>query len=214
MGENAHNVFGTPILVARLVNEHIQGMSWSEISDSEALHKYLAEVVHDNPQILSLWLVDSSSPIRDSSAIFPTPPAKIADRDYFTALCEHDAGFFIGWPVHGRVFKSQDIFSAAPRRLRPSGSFDGVVDVSALPSCFTDFWKLIADEPRATAALIRSDGVILARKPAVDTDAPPLDAKSSIMQAIAKNDRGCFRSYSIIDGHAQTNRICSTTTVT
>ena len=46
---------------------------------------------------------------------------------------------------------------------------------------------------------VRSDGIILARQPAVDTDAPPLGPKSPLMEAIAKGDAGYFRGYSTID---------------
>jgi signal transduction histidine kinase len=196
---NAHDVFTTHRLVASLVNEHIQGMTWSEISDSAALHEYLAEVVHDYPQILSIWLIDSSGLIRNSSAVFPAPSVRVTDRDYFTALREHDTGFFMGRSVHGRVFRDQDVFNVAQRRLSPSGSFDGVVDVSALLSYFTNFSERTVGGPGATAVLVRSDGIILARKPAVDTNAPPLDAKSPLMQAIAKGDSGYFQFHSTID---------------
>ncbi len=198
--ENAHDVFTTHRLVASLVNEHIQGMGWRAISDSEALHKYLADVVHDYPQILSLWLIDSTGLVRNSSAVFPVPSVRVTDRDYFAALSEHDTGLFVGRPVHGLVFKDQDIFNVAQRRLSPSGSFDGIVDVSALLAYFTTYWNRTIDNPGASVALIRSDGVILARKPAVDMNVPPLGPSSLLMQAIANSDSGNFRSYSVIDG--------------
>jgi hypothetical protein len=88
--ENAHNVFGTHKLVANLLNDHIRGLSWQEIADSQTLHDYMAEVAHDNPQIQSLWLIDSVGIVRNSSAIFPAPSVSVADRDYFDALRKHD----------------------------------------------------------------------------------------------------------------------------
>jgi hypothetical protein len=71
--ESAHNVFDTHKLVARLVDQRIRGMSWDEISASEALHQYLDGVVHEYPKMQSLWLVDPSGIVRNSSAVFPTP---------------------------------------------------------------------------------------------------------------------------------------------
>ena len=159
---NAHDVFTTHRLVASLVNEHIQRMSWPEISDSASV--------------------------------------TVTDRDYFIALREHDAEFFIGRPVHGRVFRNQDVFNVAQRRLSPSGNFDGVVDVSALLPYFTDFWDRTVAEPGATAVLPRNDGTILARKSAVDTDAPPLAANNPRMEAIAKSDSGYLHLHSSLDG--------------
>jgi hypothetical protein len=43
--ENAHNVFGTHKLVAAMLNDHIRGLSWQEISASRALHEYLARIM-------------------------------------------------------------------------------------------------------------------------------------------------------------------------
>ncbi|MDR3530704.1 MAG: hypothetical protein P4L90_09150, partial [Rhodopila sp.] len=108
--ENAHTAFETHKLVASLVNEHIRGMNWDQISESEPLHQYLASVVHDFPKMQSLWLADPSGLIRNSSAVFPSPPVSVADRDYFIALRERDTGMFFGRPVHGRIL-ADDIFN-------------------------------------------------------------------------------------------------------
>jgi two-component system NtrC family sensor kinase len=196
--ENARNVFGTHRLVTTLLNDHIRGLSWQEIADSQALHAYLAAVVHDNPQIKSLWLIDPAGIVRNSSAVFPAPSVSVADRDYFIALRERDAGTFIGQAVRARV-SAEDIFNVAQRRLSDSGSFDGVVVVSALPSYFTGFWGVIADQPGIAAVLIRNDGAILAREPAANADTPALAVTSPLMQAIANSDSGVYRGVSSVD---------------
>jgi two-component system NtrC family sensor kinase len=197
--ENAHNVFGTHKLVTTLLNDHIRGLSWEDIANSEALHAYLAAVVHDNPQIKSLWLIDPAGIVRNSSAVFPAPSVSVTDRDYFNALRERDAGTFIGQAVRARVF-AEDIFNVAQQRLSDSGSFDGVVVVSALPSYFTSFWSAITDQPGIAAVLVRNDGAILAREPAANADTPALAVASPLMQAIAKNDSGFYRGVSSVDG--------------
>lgn len=197
--EHARNVFETHKLVASLINDHIRGMSWREIADSDALHAYLADVVRDYPQIKSLWLIDPAGLIRNSSAVFPAPSVSVTDRDYFTALREHDTGLFIGQLVHGRVF-TEDIFNVAQRRSSASGSFDGVVVVSALPSYFTNFWNAATRQPGVAAALVRREGAILARAPPADADTPPLAATSPLMRAIDTNDSGFYRGVSTIDG--------------
>src|SRR6476620_610008 len=43
--EHANNVFEFHKLIAGLVNEHIRGMSWSEIAESSAVHEFLAEII-------------------------------------------------------------------------------------------------------------------------------------------------------------------------
>jgi signal transduction histidine kinase len=196
--ENAHNVFGTHKLVAAMLNDHIRGLSWQTIADSQVLHEYLAGVVQANPQIQSLWLIDPAGIVRNSSVVFPAPSVSVADRDYFTALRERDVGIFIGQAVHGKIFV-EDIFNVAQRRSSDSGSFDGVVVVSALPSYFTNFWGATADQPGIAAVLIRHDGAILAREPAANADTPALAATSPLMQAIAKSDSGIYQSVSSVD---------------
>ncbi len=196
--ENASNVFQFHRLVASVVNEHIRGMSWQQIADFRAVHDYLADLIRNQPRIQSLWLIDSAGMVRNSSAVFPVPQVSVADRDYFIALRERDTGTFIGQVVHGRVLV-EDIFNVAQRRVNNSGTFDGVVDVSALPSYFTNFWNTVAHE-LGSAILIRRDGAILARLPAINGNTPPLGANNALMQAIERSDSGSYRGISTVDG--------------
>jgi signal transduction histidine kinase len=199
LAENAHDVFATHSLVARLVDERIHGMSWDEIAQSEAVHQYLVSVVHEFPKMQSLWLVDPSGELRASSAVSSAPPISLIDRDYFVALHERDAGLFIGQMVHGRVL-TEDIFNAASRRSNDSGRFDGVIVVSALPSYFANFWKEVSAADNAVELLIRRDGALLARVPQAKVSPSPLDANSPLMRAIARGDSGLFRATSPVDG--------------
>jgi two-component system NtrC family sensor kinase len=183
-----------------MVNDHIRGLGWQEIATSRALHEYLADVIHNDPQIQSLWLIDSSGLVRNSSAVFPAPSVRVTDSDYFIVLREHDSALFVGQLAHGRVSK-EDIFNVAVRRSSASGSFDGVVVVSASPSYFTNFWYKAGRQPGDAAALVRGDGAIIARQPvAVDADTPPLPATSPLMQAMAGTPSGFIRGVSTISG--------------
>jgi hypothetical protein len=177
----------------------INGMSWQEIADSRALHEYLAGIVHDYPQIQSLWLADPTGAIRNSSAVFPVPRVSVADRDYFIAMREQDAGIFIGQLVHGRVL-TDDIFNVAQRRPSASGGFDGVVVVSALPSYFTKFWDGVTRRAGVADVLVRRDGTLLARRPGANADTPLVPATSPLMLAIGRSDTGFYRGVSSVDG--------------
>jgi two-component system, NtrC family, sensor kinase len=199
LGENAHNVFDTHRLVAKLVNERIHAMSWDEISRSEGLHQYLVAVVGDFPKMQSVSLVDRWGMVRCSSAIFPVPTIDLADQDYFVGLRERDVGLFVGQPVHGRVFTA-DVFNVAQRRSSDSGQFDGIIVVSALPSYFVNFWKAVSGTDGATEFLARRDGTLLAHNPPVGVDTPRLAANSPLMQAIAAGDAGVYQATSGIDG--------------
>lgn len=196
--EHARNLFETHKLVATLINDHIAGLSWQQIAESDELHRFLAGIAREYPQIQSLWLADPTGRVRNSSAVFPAPPVSVEDRDYFVALRERDWGLFIGRPVHGRVFV-EDIFNVAQRRVSDTGAFDGVVVVSALPSQFINFWTTIGIQAEDSALLIRGDGSLLARKPATAVDTPPLAPTSNFMRAIANGDAGAWRAHSPFD---------------
>ncbi len=49
--EDARGILQTHKLTANMVNDHIRGLSWQEIATSQALHEYLADVIHNDPQI-------------------------------------------------------------------------------------------------------------------------------------------------------------------
>jgi two-component system NtrC family sensor kinase len=199
--EHARNVFQTHRLVARMVDEHIRGMTWPEIADSAELNRYLAEIVQDYPQVQSLWLADVDGKVRNSSAVFPVHGLSVADRDYFLALRRHDSGLYISHPIQGKVFTGNIIVNVAQRRSSSDGAFDGVIVVSALPTYFTDFWKTVAPGPADMSALYQRDGAVLGRLPRVGDTMPSLDASAPVMQAIAHGgDAGAFQSTSPIDG--------------
>jgi hypothetical protein len=197
--ENAHNVFDTHKLVAEVVDQRIRGMSWDEISRSESLHQYLAGIAHGSLKMQSLWLVDASGIVRNSSAVFPSPRVDVADRDYFVALREKNAGLYIGQPVQGRIF-AEDLFNVAQRRSDVSGNLDGVIVVSALPAYLTNFWQEVSAADSALELLVRRDGTFLARVPAAHVGTTPMSSAAPFMQAISTGDSGVYRGTSLLDG--------------
>ena len=57
-------------------------------------------------------------------------------------------------------------FTLSRRRPSADGSFNGIVAVAVLPRYFEDFYALIGRSPGSLFALVRADGVFLARYPA------------------------------------------------
>ncbi len=49
--QHALNVFETHELAAMRVDEHIRGMSWDDIAQSEALHQWLRHITETYPQV-------------------------------------------------------------------------------------------------------------------------------------------------------------------
>src|SRR3954452_21666895 len=88
--QHALNVFETHELIAARISEHLRGMTWDEIAGAEALHRHLKKIQEDYPQVQCICLAAPASSVRNSSRVFPTPPAYISDRDYFIALQRAD----------------------------------------------------------------------------------------------------------------------------
>ena len=205
--EQALGVFQTQELVAANVDQHIRGMSWDEIANSASLHAYLQRLDVAYPQINGVWIADASGVLRSSSLRFPLPQVNIADRDYFRALRARDDGMFIGQMVRNAVVSVLN-FNVARRRETADGHFDGVVIVSALQSYLANFWRRISPQRDSITAIVRGDGMVLARQPELRPEAggPPgvaqaLPSNSVVHRLVTSGQaRGSFRGISPIDG--------------
>jgi len=190
----------TQELVGKNVSQHIAGMSWDEIGGSPSLHEYLKDLGRTYPQVEAVWLADPSGRLRNSSRAFPMPDVSVADRDYFTALRDHDTGTFIGRMVRGRLDNLLN-FNVVRRRETSSGAFDGVVIVSAWQSHIARFWRAISPDPASSTALVRGDGMVLARQPELRGEASQLAGVSLVRRAAqADTEHPSFRAVSPFDG--------------
>jgi signal transduction histidine kinase len=100
-----------------------------------------------------------------SSAVSPLPgDVSVADRDYFLAQKDQDAGTFVGKVMELRVGRGI-FFAVSRRRALRDGQFSGVIMVAVEPKIFTDFYAQLARDSGAGFSLARSDGAILARYP-------------------------------------------------
>jgi two-component system NtrC family sensor kinase len=128
------------------------------------------------------------------------PAIDISDRDCFAAEREQDVGIFIGREQIGALVPAPG-FDICERRSTPDKSFDGIITVSARPAYFSEFYRTVSQDKRYSASLVRSDGSILVRYPALP--APRVLAQDSpFMQAIAaRPDRGLFWGRGETDGN-------------
>jgi two-component system NtrC family sensor kinase len=184
--EHAHNTFETYQLVLSLLDENIHGRSWEELENSQSLRDYLAQLVHDHPQIGGLALLDAKGFIRVGTMPLPNPAPNFADRGYFIALRDHDRGTYIGERVHSRLERSDEL-NIVQRRTTADGTFDGVLAVGVRPAtAFLDFW---GKGPKGTnTALIRADGGVLARFPKPDVDLTTIRLNTPfVLEAISGN---------------------------
>jgi two-component system, NtrC family, sensor kinase len=202
---NTHRLLETDLLISSLINQHIRGMTWEHISQSEALHDFLAGIVRAYPSIYGLSLIDANGHSRSTSTTFPSPAnISFTDRDYFIALREADRGFYIGKPVYGRFRPptSDDVYvNLVQRRSSEDGQFDGVIVLAVRPTNFMDYWNKAPHKP-GSALVIRADGQPLVRDPPLAIDAPPYPPDNVLMQRInAGSTTGMFWAVSSVDQH-------------
>ena len=196
--QHALNVFETHQLVAERVSDRLRGMSWDEIERSGEIRTDLGRICDVYPQVMAIWLADASGVVRNASKPLPSSPVRVDDRDYFRALREADVGVFIGQIVTGHVTKILD-FNVALRRKSKTGDFDGVLIITVTPEYFSQFWNKVAGHSDFGAALVRSDGMILARAPFLHPDALVLPSTSESAQAIRRGEQGTYIGVSTTD---------------
>ncbi|MBI5905921.1 MAG: PAS domain-containing protein, partial [Deltaproteobacteria bacterium] len=189
--QHALNVFETHQLIAENVNDRLRGMSWDEIGRSAGIRAHLVKVRDVYPQVVAIWLADSSGIVRNASEPLPAKPVSVADRDYFQALRTSDAGMFVGHLVTGHVTGKTD-FNLARRREGGTGRFDGVIITSVHPGYFSEFWNRSARHSDFGTALVRGDGKILARAPRLNPAVLTLHPSNETLKAIRRGEQDTY----------------------
>jgi two-component system, NtrC family, sensor kinase len=177
LNEHALKVFEAVERSIAEINEIIRDMSDYEISASEKkLHDRLERMASSSPEMKSFWIFDRKGRALVNSLGYPASAIDFSDRDYFRAHIDRDVGTFIGEVLRPRApYGGAPFFGISRRRVSSDGSFAGVIQASVLPEYFEGFYARIGKSPGSYFSLIRDDGLILARYPAVspDTRLPP-----------------------------------------
>ncbi len=198
--EEAQKTFLLVDLALNSTADRIAGMSGANImAYEEQLHAFLKKLVTEIPVIQSIWIYDSKGVALVSSWVQPPPRQNFSDRDFLQAHLKTDSGTYYGQVYQSR-FNGQPFFTVS-RRIEHDGEFVGVLEVSVLPSNFFQFFSTLAYTEGLQYALIRDDGLILARYPVVPPGATNrLDEHTGFRRSIAQSPRvGIYTSTSPID---------------
>ncbi|MGB9298910.1 MAG: ATP-binding protein, partial [Pseudolabrys sp.] len=134
-----------------------------------------------------------------SSAIFPlSADTSVADRDYFLAQTERDAGTYIGAVSQSRATKEQ-FFGVSRRRPARDGQFNGIITVSILPKMFSEFYKQLAGDTAASFSLAKSNGAILVRYPAAPAGVTNFGPTSGFMLNVINRPEGGIVTTNSVD---------------
>jgi two-component system, NtrC family, sensor kinase len=202
LNEHALKVFEAVERSIAEINEIIRDMPDQEISaNQEKLHDRLERMVSSSPEVKSFWIFDRNGHTLVNSIGYPAPVLDFADRDYFKAHVDRDVGTFLGAVLRPRApYTGAAFFGVSRRRLGSDGSFAGVIQVSVLPEYFEGFYAKIGKAPGSYFSLIRDDGLILARYPALSQETR-LQPQGNLMAAFrADPAEGTLTLTSLIDG--------------
>jgi signal transduction histidine kinase len=140
----------------------------------------------DLPQIDVLSIVAADGRLITFSRAFPTPPVHLADRDYLQAHLDDDRlTVYLSAPVRNRGTGQWTFYLA--RKLRGvDGRLIGIAIVGIQCNYFQRFYESI-DSARdgVSVALLRRDGLLLARQPPLDDYVGKSFAGSPMFQLLA-----------------------------
>lgn len=130
-----------------------------------AFHAVIHQRASRLPQLTSLLVTGPDGSIAAHSQVYPVPPSRIEDWDYFRVQLRvaHDGGLFFGVPVKG---VSDAWLHPMSRRVSdPAGRFLGVAVAAINASYFQDIYRSVELGPAGHVFLFRADGVLLTSFP-------------------------------------------------
>jgi PAS domain S-box-containing protein len=193
------------------VNDVLKGLSDADIHAREReLHEQLRRLVPDIPLIQTIAVNDRHGGILLTANVYPVPrDVTVRDREWWRDLGADGAP-----PTHvSRIYiglLDQFLFFSVSRRRTesgnglPTGTFDGVVNVSVQPNEFAAGFAQLTDVPTDAIALIRADGQILARRPGFASPPTQLTHLRPFAAAVASgNDRGLYKGTLLLEDGAE-----------
>ena len=190
--EQALKVLQSMNLALDTIEHMLAGLSEADIRASEEqLHLRLRQIQAALPEVQSIWIFGPTGHPQVITREYPAPYAEdFAALDYFAVPRDGPAGVYIGG-IHQSVSGGKPYFTFNRARHDASGKFIGVIEMSLLPSDFSRFYSHLLSGEGLQFALVRDDGVMLARYPPISRDVR-LDARSGFHRSIAADPAGGF----------------------
>lgn len=132
---------------------------------SREFYQFLREKIRDTTYIDTLAVLGPDGRLIGNSRSWPATPVDSSDRDYF--FVHRDApslSVFVGKPIISRVTGEWTI-NISRRIVGPRGEFLGVIIATMQTAYFEEFYRSITPDEYGAIALLRRDGVLLARYP-------------------------------------------------
>ena len=202
LSQHASGIFQSVDLTFTAVDAILGDLTDEQIKASDqTLHQQLGKLEKSVKAIDAILVADRTGHTIVSSALFPIPSGlDIADRDYFLAQVERDAGTYVGAASRSRV-RQEAFFGISRRRPLRDGRFNGIIMISLTPKVFSEFYRQLGSDTTASFTLSKSDGAILARFPMPAGDVTHFRPDSGFMLSVVDHPEGGFvtTSYSVDD---------------
>ncbi len=200
--EHASKVINITEALENRLQDRVAGHSTAELrGDEAALHLLLRELMRDQPQIQSIWIIGSDGkPV--ATSLFPVAPSiDYSDRDYFAYHRDMGKGRFMSQPIVTRT-TGERILDLSQRFNDAAGQFGGIINISLQARYFEEFYSdLVADEPGLAVNLFHQRGAIYTRWPRLANAPDKLADSSPTMRMVAAGDaQGQVRGKSSVDG--------------
>jgi diguanylate cyclase (GGDEF)-like protein len=148
----------------------------------------------------SMLVLDPQGNLVSNSLGVDTLDVNLADRDYFYVHRNRpDAGLYLSRPFESR-WRQGDISVALSRRLfNPDGSFSGVVVAVLRLQYFRDTFERLSLGQGSALTVLRDDGVLMFRRPAVPHDIGRDLHNSPSIQRMQRERTGHFVAVTTVD---------------
>jgi len=200
--EQALRIFRSIGVILDSVDQITLGKTDAAISDTAGeLSGRLKQFTGALPDISSIWVLDRNGDAVVSSLFHPIPASFNApERSYLKAELADSSELKVGRVVEIALTGSV-LFPVSKQRQDESGNFNGFTLISVLPSAFEQAYATMRGNSSASFALIRGDGVVLARHPIAARPGIVLDSLSGFGQLIGRSpEGGRYTTVSRVDG--------------
>ena len=137
----------------------------ARISDRET-YEHLRDQIKGLQQVDALVLLAPDGWRVNLSRKWPAPPFKSPDQDFLHAFRSHpDISTYVGRPIHNPITGAW-VLNIARKIVGSHGKYLGVVLGVATVGSYERLFRTVAPSPHSSIALVRRDGVLLARWPA------------------------------------------------
>jgi two-component sensor histidine kinase len=190
---HAEYVFQFQALALGATDEWLRGLSDQQVLDNAVAHQtHLQNLQRHGGGGLDVVVFGADGhPLVESNRLVASRETDVSDREYFVWHRENaESAPYIAAPVLSRA-SGVPLFFLTRRRSATDGSFAGVIAAGVRQSTLTEYWNRAAPDRNALVTLVRDDGVILARRPAVASPAVTSEARlrvqpnSGLARAIA-----------------------------